>query len=690
MQLRLAAASLLLAVMGGASAEASGPRPIDEFLENVAQGGRFEPGRVALYVEPTLGQADVRALAARRGCRYGHQFGRRPYHVVLCDPAKPMEEQIRAFSAMEGVRWVEAGFYDELEAVPNDLYELQWYHQNTGQVVDMVGGLPGADMRSADAWEVSTGSPARVVAIVDIGVYTGHQDLAPQVWTNPGENCTNGVDDDGNGYIDDCHGWDIGEDDNDASPLTLPDVQSDGDPCLKWHATYIAGLAAAQGNNNLGLAGTAWDVSIMNLKRHRDSTCQGTSDRAAEATFYAIDNGADALGYSFNTTTRSSMLQDALTLADSRGLIAVMSAGNGGSNINSGTRYPNNYTMTHKIITASTDNRDRLDPGSNYGSTKVDIASPGTFVVSTAIEGPQAYGVGTGTSMSVGFGLAAVTLAKTAYPAATPDQVYQAILQGGRALPALACASSTSRCVRTGRRLDLLGMLQQLRPLNPASLTLSGPGWVEVGNGDGELGPGEQARPTFTVHNAGPGGAFGLALQVQVTSGPGLTVADPRARFGALAANQSVSPTRDVPVVVVPPSCTTDFDAQLALVVTDVLGHTAQGTLTVPVRCVNAVPFDAGVPADSGVVTPDAGGATPDAGVEDPRDGGVLVVRDSGVHNRDGGFLVRDSGVHRDAGAVDPEPLPEGGCTHTGGGAGGLGWAAVVGAILLARRRRLA
>lgn len=653
------------------------------FVANVEAGGRYEPGTLTVKVDPSLKAPALKALARKHGCEWDHQFGKWPYHVVNCPPERQMERLITEVASEAGVQWVEAGFYDELEATPNDLFELQWYHNNVGQAVDMVNGRPGADLSSLDAWEVTTGSPARVIAIIDIGIFTGHLDLAPQEWTNPAEVCGNGQDDDNNGYVDDCHGWDIGENDNDASPLTLPEMAPDGGSCLRWHATYIAGLAAAQGNNNLGLAGGAWDASIMNLKRHRDSTCQGTSGRAAEAVLYAVDNGADVLGFSFNTTTNSMALSDALAVADMQGVIAVMSAGNGGSNINGSTRYPNNYPMVHKIITGSSNNLDQLDPASNYGTTKVDMAMPGTYVVSTAIEDSQAYGVGTGTSMAVGFGLAAVALGKTAFPMASSSQIMAAMISGGAPL---TCSSST-RCVRTGKRLDFLGMLRDLSPMSPASLSLSAVSTAEVGNNDGKVGPGERALPQFTVSNGGPGGAFGLRGSLRVVSGQGLSSQAPSLPFGSVAAGQSLTPSVYLPALEVASGCTTDFDAQVELTVTDVLGHSAVAPWTVAVRCVGAMPPpDAGVVEDAGPVVDTGTGPAPDAG--QPMEDSGLTPRDSGVHP-DSGVTPRDSGVHPDAGeTTEPPTETASGCQTGKSGPGGLGWMLMLGALIWGRRRR--
>ena len=680
---------MLVGTLVGASSVAEAgdvQRSVASHQANMEAGGTFEPGSLVVKVDPSLSERDLKIMARKHGCTWDHQFGKWPYHDVQCPPEAPMLGLIRAFAAEQAVEWAEAGFYDELETTPNDLFELQWYHNNVGQAVDMVNGTPGADLGSLDAWEVTTGSPSRVIAIIDIGIYTSHLDLAPNVWTNPGEICGNNRDDDNNGYIDDCNGWDIGGNDPDASPLTLPEMQPDGDPCLRWHATYIAGLAAAQGNNGLGLAGASWDASLMNLKRHRDSSCAGTSARSAEATLYAVDNGADVLGYSFNSTTNSMALSEALQVADMQGVIAVMSAGNGGRNTNSSTRYPNNYPMVNKIITASSNNLDQLDPASNYGTTKVDIAMPGTYVVSTGIEDSQSYGVGSGTSMAVGFGLAAVALGKTAFPTASGNQILQAMLSGGAPLN---CSSAT-RCVRTGSRLDYVGMLRALSPMSPANLSVNVTGTLDFSNNNGEVGPGERAAPQFTVNNAGPNDTYGLRGRLRVLSGAGVTVQNPTRTFGSVASGQSLSPTLYVPTIVVDSGCTTDFDAQVELTVEDVLGRSAVATWTAPIRCVGVMPPpDAGVVMDSGTMPPADSGTVnnPDAGTMVDPDSGV-TPRDSGVHP-DGGVTPRDSGVHPDAGETTEIPLEEGsGCQAGTGDTGFVAMMSLLGALLLVRRRR--
>jgi hypothetical protein len=603
--------------------------PIDEFLANVERGGAFAPGELLVRTAPDLDRARLDAVAGMHGCRVHHRFGARPLYRVECAAETPMFALIESWQARRGIEWVEAAFYDELEAVPNDLATVQWYHDNTGQVIDTQTGIAGADMSSVIAWDVVASSPTRKVALIDVGIYRSHLDLANVLWVNGQENCTNGFDDDGNGYPDDCYGRDVGDDDNDPSPLTLPALRDDGSECLRWHATYIAGLIGAEGNNNNGIAGTTWDVQIINIKRHPDATCRSTTTRTVEAIAYAVDNGADAIGMAFSSSSYSSTFEQILLEAEMRGVITVMSAGNGGSNIDLETRYPNDYAINRKIIVGSTDNRDQLDLGSNYGPTKVDLAVPGTLVVSTAIDDPMAYGYGTGTSMSVGFAMGAVTLAYAAYPQSTPDAVMNAILSGSTYLPNLDC-NQAARCVRTGRRLDLLGMFAAASSGSPPSLSISGVTVGEVGNGDGTIQRGERGTLVIGVANGGPGPSYGTRATLSIPGAP-VQLSPAEVSIGTIAANASRTGVQG-PSFEVLSTCVQDFTAALQLTVADPLGHSTTAALTVNVACpMTPPPPDAGIadsgPLDSGAPPPPDSGLPMDAMIE-PDAGGETDAGD--------------------------------------------------------------
>lgn len=673
-------------------------RPIDEYRANIERGAEHAPGELLLRTHGDVTTLEVRRASRKLGCKVDHRFGHRPFYMVLCAKDAPMSSLIERWQDEPITAWVEAGFYDdELEAVPNDLATLQWYHFNNGQTIDTQAGIAGADMSSVDAWDVTPGSPNRKVALIDVGIYRSHVDLVNQLWVNPGETCNNFVDDDNNGYVDDCNGWDVGDSDNDPDPLTMPETRTDGSACLRWHATYIAGLVGAQGNNNAGIAGTTWDVDIINIKRHRDSTCRSTTTRSVEAITYAMDQGADAIGMSFNSSSYSSSFQAVLTEADTQGLIAVMSAGNGGANIDNETRYPNNYTMTKKLIVAASDNRDQLDFGSNYGPQKVSLAAPGTLVVSTAIQDPQAYGFGTGTSMSVGFVLGAITLTYTAYPQITPDQVMTSILSGSQYLSNLDCAQAT-RCVSSSRRLDLDGTLSEASSFFPPNLNLDQIGLAEIGNGDGVLQPGEQAALVLDVSNGGPGPSYATgALLALDTNSPDITIPTPQTSLGTIQPGGSLIGQQG-PVFALSGSCTADFTSTFRLTLADTLGNGGAWTFDVDFTCAGVPPVDAGVPPDSGTPPPDGGDSgTPavDGGVP----GDAAGPADTGVARDASGWAdarPADAALEKDAGEPGTQIIDTGdrrrpsscGCNAAEGSTSLGALPLLLIALILGRRRR--
>ncbi len=657
-------------------------RPIDEFRLNLKNGGEFVPGELLLRFDSAVEKTRAHYLVQKQGCQVDHQFGHRPLYLIECPESVNTEQWILRFSDIEEIPWVEASFYDdELEATPNDLAAQQWYHRNQGQAIDGVAGTMGADMRSEAAWDVVTGQAARKVAIIDVGVYPEHVELRNNLWRNPGETCGNGRDDDNNGYIDDCAGWDVGDSDANPTPLTMPERRSDGSACLRWHATAIAGLVGAEGNNNIPLVGTAWDISIINIKRHRDSSCRSTTTRTAEAVTYAMDQGADAIGMSFNSSSRSSTLERALQEAEIRGTISVMSAGNSGANTNSATRYPNNYQLSQKLIVTASNNRDQLASRSNYGSSKVHMAAPGTFVVTTGISANNAYTAGDGTSMSVGFVLGAITLVKQAYPQLSTAQARNAVLNGGRDLANLNC-SQTSRCVISGKRLDLLGALGEASQSYLPSFDLPSLGFSEMGDGDGTLEPGESAALAMTIANQGTGPAYAAWAQLSLTSNsPFLTITRDTAQLGTINAGAQIQhPPAQAPTFRLSPQCNQDFSADFELVIADRMGNGVRYTFSDTFTCPPMSTPDAGVPdsgttaADTGV-TADVGQAQADASTT--ADTGGSQNTDAQV-NDTGSQAPADAGVAEDMGSSqgkpdsgenpDPGPGPgrgNEGCSHT-------------------------
>lgn len=546
--------------------------PLESFRENLRHGADFLPGELLITGESVDHQSFLEKAGARLGCKLERRFGNRPLFLFECPRAARMERLFADWEKVEGVRWIEASYVEEEEATPNDVDIGQWYHHNTGQRIDGVDGVIGADIGSIDAWDITTGSQDMVILIADVGLYPQHVDLADQIWVNDDEDCTNGVDDDGNGYVDDCRGYDFGDEDNDPTPITLPEYKSSGSTCPKWHASMIAGLAGARGNNDQGVAGINWNVSFMNVKKHRDSSCVSTTSRTIEAVTYAIDNGANVISMSFNSSTYNATFEAALQEAERHNLVIVSSGGNSAEDDDQERRYPNQYDVDASLVLVNSTNQDTLYIGSNWGANTVDMAAPGTNVLTTAINSPTALAYGTGSSFSAAFGAGAATLVWSAFPALTNLEVTQAIEEGVQPLDAMDCAV-TARCVRTGGRIDLFGALQRASEIAPPSL------FTEAHLPE-RLERGMEADLGLSLMNMGRGTAYGV--DVRIADPGGLEGIAWETEVGNVPSGQTV----DVSGLRVraPLNCES-YDATLRLAFSDRFGKTWEEDVTAHVEC---------------------------------------------------------------------------------------------------------
>ncbi len=276
----------------------------------------------------------------------------------------PVREGLTAYLQNPYIEYAEPNYIVYATTMPDDTYFSNlWGLNNTGQT----GGTVDADIDAPDAWNITTGSSNVVIAVVDTGVDYYHPDLSSNIWTNMGEtNCTDGVDNDGNGYIDDCRGWDFIGNDNDP-------MDYDG------HGTHVAGTIAAVGNNSSGATGVMWNAQIMPL-RFLGVSGSGTTADAISAILYANANGAHVINNSWGGGGYSQALKDAI---DASGAVVVCAAGNAGTNNDSTPFYPAGYTSSNMIAVAATDHNDNLAWFSNYGVTSVDVAAPGVNIYST-------------------------------------------------------------------------------------------------------------------------------------------------------------------------------------------------------------------------------------------------------------------------------------------------------------------
>ena len=367
-----------------------------------------------------------------------------------------------------------------LEAVQNWLRqdaEVASFEQDAYRAADRTANDPQAGSQWAltkisaqNAWNISTGSSSVVVGVIDTGIDYNHVDLAANIWTNAGEVANNGIDDDGNGFVDDIHGYDF--------------VNRDGSPLDdNGHGTHVAGTIAAVGNNGVGVTGVTWSTQVMAMK-FMDANGSGYLSDAISAVNYATmmrsryGVNVRVTNNSWGGGSFSSALQNAIRASNSAGILFVAAAGNSGTNNDSSPQYPANYDAPNVISVAATNQNDQLASFSNYGAVTVDIAAPGVSIYSTGRN--NLYATMSGTSMASPHVAAAAALAWAVNPNATVASVRDAILRGADPI------SSLSGKVVTGGRLNLYNTVRLIGGSSPSgpvmtSLTVS-PGTVQLGS----------------------------------------------------------------------------------------------------------------------------------------------------------------------------------------------------------------
>ena len=297
---------------------------------------------------------------------------------------------------------------------PNDLDTKLWGLHNRGQD----GGTIDADIDAPQAWAKTTGSNDVLVAVIDTGVDYNHPDLVDNMWSNPGEIPGDGIDNDGNGVIDDVHGYNAYADSGD--PM-------DGHS----HGTHCAGTIAGQGNNGQGVAGVAWDAKIMGVKIFSDSG-KTSSDAILRGILYAAKNGARITSNSWGGGGANNLIKEAFEKSTA---FHVMAAGNNGRDVDRRENYPSGYEMSNSISVAATDRNDELAGFSNYGKKEVDIAAPGVQTYSTTPNGR--YGFKSGTSMATPHVAGAAVLMVAHEPNIANEELKSRLMNGAERVPSL-------------------------------------------------------------------------------------------------------------------------------------------------------------------------------------------------------------------------------------------------------------
>lgn len=302
---------------------------------------------------------------------------------------------------------------------------------------------------AAAAWAAGqTGSSTVYVGIIDEGIQTTHPDLDANIWTNPYDP-TDGVDNDGNGYVDDTNGWDFANNDR-----TVYDGGTRGS--LDSHGTHVSGTIGAEANGT-GVVGINWNVKLISAKFLGRNG--GTTANAVKAVDYLTNlktrHGLNivASNNSWGGGGYSQALYDAIERANTAGILFIAAAGNSGTNNDATPSYPASYSNANIIAVAAIDSTGALASFSQYGATSVDICAPGVSINSTLPY--NTYGAYSGTSMATPHVTGAAALYAAAHPGATAAQIKNALLSG--AAPTASCAGKTL----TGGRLDVNAALSR-------------------------------------------------------------------------------------------------------------------------------------------------------------------------------------------------------------------------------------
>lgn len=310
-------------------------------------------------------------------------------------------------------------------------------------------GLKKTD--AARAWSLSRGSKDIIVAVIDTGVDVRHEDIKNNLWKNPGETgidakgkdkASNGIDDDGNGFIDDVYGWNFVSNNN-----KLDDNHG--------HGCHIGCLIGAEAGNGKGISGIAPQVSLMILK-YFDPKFPNTDNlkNTIKSIEYAVKMGAHIINYSGGGTEFSKEEFEAIQLAEQKGVLFVAAAGNEKSNSDKFKYYPADYGLKNIISVTAIDTVTQVLPSSNYGVETVDIAAPGHEILSCLPN--NTYGKMTGTSQATAFVSGAAAIIMAHKKISNPEEVKKYILSTGDVNTSLTNKTRTSRKLNLFKALTIV------------------------------------------------------------------------------------------------------------------------------------------------------------------------------------------------------------------------------------------
>ncbi len=402
-------AAAALAALGLPAAGLPQPLPLPvRAVPSLADRPAYVPDEVLVRFRPGMSAESRRRMVASLGFTHLEQVAgpRQRISRIRLSPETTVEQAVEIFRAMPDVEAVQPNFLYYPLAAPNDpRYGEQWGYRNVGQAVNGTAGTAGMDMNMEAAWGIRTDCRGVVVAVIDNGVSYVHPDIAANMWMNSGEIPGNGIDDDGNGFVDDVYGYDFVDGDGDP----LPDDASD-------HGTHVAGTIAAVGNNNINGTGVCWQARIMALRAL--SGGGGTVADVISAISYAVNNGARIINMSLGGPGIDSMMASAIAAARAADVLVVAAAGNDGNDNDMMPVSPCAIPEPNILCVAALDQNYGLAAFSNYGATTVDVGAPGVNILSNVASTSTAVDLSAGWTSNSGWAQVANCALVSGMPAA--------------------------------------------------------------------------------------------------------------------------------------------------------------------------------------------------------------------------------------------------------------------------------
>ena len=358
---------------------------------------RVRQGEILVRFRKGTSAAAMQAVMSKSASATARTFRSVPgLRLATAAPGVNFDAALSKLRASDEVLYAEPNYIMVQQAIPNDPeFAQQWSLHNTGQL----GSPADRDINAPEGWEITTGSNSVVVAVIDSGIDYNHEDLAANVYTNSAECTPDGVDNDGNGYADDCHGIDA--------------VNGDSDPLDdEGHGTLVSGVIGAVGNNGIGVAGVAWNVKLLPCK-FTDITGSGdTADAITCLDYIAVmrDRGVNivASNNSWGNSLPSRALLDAIDAQLQRGILFIAPAGNDYENNDLSPQYPCTYFKPNVLCISALDTWGIPALFSGYGRATVLMSAHGVDIRTTAMG--NEYGLASGTSFAVPHVVGAIAL----------------------------------------------------------------------------------------------------------------------------------------------------------------------------------------------------------------------------------------------------------------------------------------